>query len=377
MRIVHLIDSGGLYGAERMLLTLMERQRDAGHEVALLSAGELEQPPKAVEVEAEARGLVVNAWRMAPRFNRREAARILDWIHAEGFDLMHSHGYKFNVLIGMFPARRRRIPFVSTLHGYITGSLFSRAWLYTRVDQLLLPRLDAVVLVSEAIRGRIPGAVARRPTTRVIPNGIDLEKVRAQAEAPVPETVESFCTTHSPVLLGVGRLSDEKAFDRVLRIAAALADEYPSIGVLIVGEGRLRDDLRALAAEHDVPLELPGFSDRVPAIMRRCDLLCMPSHTEGLPLTLLEAMTVGLPVAATPVGEIARVLDDGRGGVILDAHDETRMVAGVRDRLADDAARSAAVAWSRGRVADTYSSEAMAAGYEQVYADAGAPVRAS
>ena len=87
----------------------MERQRDAGHEAVLLSAGVPGEAPKAVEVEAETRGLPVEAWRMAPRFNRREAARILDWVHARGFDLMHTHGYKFNVLMGMFPRRRRRI----------------------------------------------------------------------------------------------------------------------------------------------------------------------------------------------------------------------------------------------------------------------------
>lgn len=367
MRILHLIDSGGLYGAERMILTLMERQRDAGHEAVLLSAGVPDEAPKAVEVEARVRDLDVRAWRMAPRFNRGEAARILAWIQDERFDVAHVHGYKFNVLLGMFSRRRRRVPLVSTLHGYISGKPLTRAWVYVQADKWILPRLDAVVLVSEAIRARIPGSIARKGSTVVVPNGIDLVAVRDQAEGEVPADVATFCDAHGPVLLGVGRLSSEKGFDRVLRIAQRLRAALPSLGVVLVGQGPLREELAAQASSLGVPLALPGFSDRVPAIMRRCDLLCMPSHTEGLPLTLLEAMTVGLPIAATPVGEIARVLDEGRGGVILDRHDEEAMAAAVREQLADDARREAMVAWSREQVAAVYSSASMARAYDDVY----------
>lgn len=367
MRILHLIDSGGLYGAERMLLTLMERQRDAGHEAVLLSAGEPDQPPKAIELEARNRGLELRDWRMKPRFNRTEAAHILDWIHQQRFDVMHSHGYKFNVLLGTFSKSRRRIPLVTTLHGYITGKPFERSWVYTQADKIILPGLDAVVMVSEGIRAKIPRLVSRKPTTRLIPNGIDLEAVRTQAGLDVPDEVANFCAAHEPVLIGVGRLAWEKAFDRVLRIGAALKEDHPSLGILIVGEGRARNELEALAKSLGVPVCMPGFSDRVPALMRRCDLLCMPSHTEGLPLTLLEAMTVGLPVAATPVGEIPAVLADGRGGVVLDPSDEDRMAEQVRALLADATSRDAAVAWSRERVETVYSSEVMSRSYEELY----------
>lgn len=367
MRILHLIDSGGLYGAERMLLTLMERQREAGHGPVLLSAGVPGEPPKAIEIEARRRELTVEAWRMAPRFNRREARRILSWVHEQGFDVMHSHGYKFNVLIGMFSKSTRRIPFVSTLHGYITGERFSRSWIYTQADRLILPRIDAVVMVSEGIRSRIPGLVARKESTRLVPNGIDLEAVRAQATLDVPEEIRAFCAEHSPVLLGVGRLAPEKAFDHVLGIAASLRRTRPQLGVLIVGEGSLRASIESQAVDLGVPLSMPGFSDRVPAIMGRCDLLCMPSRTEGLPLTLLEAMTVGLPVAATPVGEIARVLNDGEGGIILDSADESRMTEQVATWLDDASTREAAVTWSKKRVARTYSSGAMGEAYEEIY----------
>ena len=370
MRVLHLMDSGGLYGAEQMLLTLMEQQRELGLEPHLLSAGVPDEPPKPVEEEARRRDLGVTTWRMAPRFNPGDARRILDWAHDRGTDVLHSHGYKFNVLAGMWPRRVRRAPLVATLHGYIVGDLFSRSWLYTRADQLLLPRLDAVVLVSDAMRKRVPWTVARSARTHVIENGLDVERVRQRAAIDVPEEISAFCEDHDPVLLGVGRLSAEKGFDRLIRIAAGLRDRWPRIGVLIIGEGRLRDALASLAASSGLgdAVLLPGFSDRVPAIMARCDLACMPSHTEGLPITLLEAMAVGVPLAVTPAGEMPRVLGDGRGGLILDPDDEAAMVDAVGAHLDDTHECTARVEWATERLEADYSSWRMATAYRDVYA---------
>jgi len=370
VRVLHLMDSGGLYGAEQMLLTLMEQQRERGLEPHLLSAGVPDEAPKPVEEEARRRGLEVTAWRMEPRFNPGDARRILEWSHEHGTDVLHSHGYKFNVLAGMWPRRVRRAPLVATLHGYITGRVFSRGWLYTRADQLLLPRMDAVVLVSDAMRTRVPWTVARSSRTHVIENGLDVERVRSRATLEVPEEIAGFCEAHDPVLVGVGRLSAEKGFDRLIRIAARLRDRWPRIGVLIIGEGKLRASLTTLASSSGLGNDvlMPGFSDRVPAVMARTDLVCMPSHTEGLPITLLEAMAVGVPLAVTPVGEMPRVLGDGRGGAILDGADEGAMADTIAACLDQPGQRADRVRWATARLEADYSARRMAEAYRDVYA---------
>ena len=86
--------------------------------------------------------------------------------------------------------------------------------------------------------------------------------------------------------------------------------EYPDAGLIIIGEGGCRQSLEKQASDPTLAgsVYLPGYCDTVPALMARSDLLCIPSRTEGLPVVLLEAMVVGVPICASDVGEIRTVL---------------------------------------------------------------------
>ena len=103
MKVLHLIDSGGLYGAEKMLLALVKAQLSQGLEPMILSAGELTIPQKPLEIEATRLGLPVIPWRMKPGFNIGESRKILKWAVANDYDILHSHGFKFNVLLSNGP----------------------------------------------------------------------------------------------------------------------------------------------------------------------------------------------------------------------------------------------------------------------------------
>jgi glycosyltransferase involved in cell wall biosynthesis len=113
---------------------------------------------------------------------------------------------------------------------------------------------------------------------------------------------------------------------------------------------------------------MPGFSDRVPAVMAACDVVCMPSHTEGLPITLLEAMAVGRPLAVTRVGEMPNVLGDGRGGLVLEPDDEASMGTAIGGFLDDPDDRTARVRWATARLEADFSARRMVESYWQVYA---------
>jgi hypothetical protein len=104
LKVLHLIDSGGLYGAEKMLLSLVQEQLKQGLDPMILSAGEPGTDEKPIEAEARNKGLPVTAWRMAPGLNLKESWKILKWAQDNKYQLLHSHGFKFNVLLGMYPA---------------------------------------------------------------------------------------------------------------------------------------------------------------------------------------------------------------------------------------------------------------------------------
>ncbi|WP_323753752.1 glycosyltransferase [Marinobacter sp.] len=376
IKVLHLIDSGGLYGAEKMLLTLVSEQIKQGLAPMILSAGEPEQPEKPLETEAKHLGLPITPWRMKPGFNLMGAKDIIRWAKSNGFQLLHSHGYKFNVLMGLWPESLRSLPLITTLHGYIKAPRFTKSWLYESVDRFALNQMRAVVLVSEAMKQQIPAGVAQSERIAVIPNGLDVEAVREKAQSPLSEIFREFFDMHSPVLLGVGRLSPEKGFDRLIQAFSCVREDHPNAGLIIIGEGAMRAELVGQAEKTNVlpDVLLPGYYDEVPAVMSNANIICMPSRTEGLPITLLEAMATGIPIVATNVGEIGRVLGQTRGlvkgGVVVPAEDDAALLEGIHEMISNRDTQNAATAWARERVQAAYSSEAMADQYLAVYQQA-------
>lgn len=318
MKVLHLIDSGGLYGAEKMLLSLVQEQIKQGLEPMILSAGEPNIDEKPIEGEARHKGLPVMAWRMKPGLNLRESWKILKWAQANHYDLLHSHGFKFNVLLGTYPENFRRIPMVSTLHGYVHAPRFSKLWIYETLDRFAIRRMRGVVLVSEAMKNELPKNLSNGHAT-VIPNGLDISELQKSSQAPLGEPFKSFYASHETVILGVGRLSREKGFDRLISAFSQFRETFPGAGLVLVGEGGLRQQLEMLIERLNVKEDvlMPGYCSTVPSLLRHSKVLVMPSLTEGLPITLLEAMALKTPVVASSVGEMPKALFNGQGGGIL------------------------------------------------------------
>jgi glycosyltransferase involved in cell wall biosynthesis len=369
LKILHLIDSGGLYGAEKMLLALVAEQLKMGLRPMILSAGVPGIAEKALEAEAHRLDLPITPWRMRPGFNPYDSMTIIQWARIEKYELFHSHGYKFNVLIGLLPKFIRKIPFMTTLHGYLKAPRFSKSWVYEMLDRLALKRMSGVVLVAEAIEKDIPGSILLSGRVFVIPNGVDVEKLVKASEGPVFGDFYSVTNSHSPLLLGVGRLSREKGFDRLIYAMRTVKNVYPRVGLIIIGEGWCRAELEQLVSKIDLSksVHLPGYCATVPALMARSDLLCIPSRTEGLPIALLEAMAVGVPVCASDVGEIGSVLGHGKGGKISCLGSPDQLAQDILQSLDRKEEMAEAVEWSKQRISLTYSASNMARQYAEVY----------
>lgn len=369
MRVLHLIDSGGLYGAEKMLLTLVSEQMAAGLLPTVLSAGETGIQNKAIEVEARRLGIPVIPWRMNPGFNLKAARDILRWAQSENYQILHSHGYKFNVLMGLWPESIRKIPLIATLHGYVRAKRFTKAWVYETIDRLILARLRRVVLVSEAMKRQVPEKIARSSKTVVIPNGMSIGSIRESASSEPAEAVFGFLSRFDSIVLGVGRLSAEKGFVRLLDAFAVLRQSHELLGLIIIGEGKQRAALERQVSDLGLEdfVQLPGYVDEVPAVMKRSDVLCMPSLTEGLPITLLEAMAVGIPIVACDVGEIDKVLGHGAGGRIVRYEGASQLAGELAAVLDHKDSVDEQVEWARNRVETDYSANAMMESYLAVY----------
>ena len=299
IKVLHLIDSGGLYGAEKVLLTLCSEQMKQGLQPTILSCGIPGEESKAIESEAERLGIPCKAWRMNAGLNIKGMREIWEYIHSQGFTHLHSHGYKFNILLALTRQLGKQQKLISTLHGYTATSWSSKAGILQLLDRYLLSVFDSVVWVGER--------EALSPFFRFI------HKSRLQCVANGViffDPLESRDYEKLTRLLIVGRLSREKGHRYALEALSELISLGFDVELVIAGSGPLKGELVELAKNLGVVqnVEFLGFVDDMGTLYRSCDLLLMPSLTEGLPLTLLEAVGCGLPSLATRVGAIQHVL---------------------------------------------------------------------
>lgn len=370
LRVLHLIDSGGLYGAEQMLLTLVEEQMRQGLEPTILSAGKPGINEKAIEAEAHRRGLPLVRWRMLAGFNPRQAWKILKWSGSQGFQILHSHGYKFNVLLGIWPRRFIKAQLVTTVHGYVMSSFPSRSWLYESLDRWALRRFDHVVLVDQGME-RIPGlASLPERSRRVVPNGLSPAVEQAPA---LPAEIARFRERHSTCFVAVGRLSPEKNFSLLIRSFAEAIKGDQDCGLVILGAGGQEQHLKQLANELGVSEHLffAGYVENAGALLGQFDALLISSDTEGLPMALLEAMRAGVPVAATSVGAIPEVLSGSSAepaGLLVPPGQDSELSKAIFALISDPHKRTALAKRAHRRFHDQFTAPAMAETYSQCYA---------
>jgi glycosyltransferase involved in cell wall biosynthesis len=139
------------------------------------------------------------------------------------------------------------------------------------------------------------------------------------------------------LLLAVGNLYPVKGHIHLLEALALLTARYPTAHLAIAGRGALEPALRARATELGIArrVHLLGLRSDVPDLLAAADVYVLPSLSEGLPLSLLEAMFAGCPIVASPVGEVPDALAAGEAGLLVEPGDATGLAAAI-GRLLDD-----------------------------------------
>lgn len=363
MKVLHLIDSGGMYGAEKMLLSLVREQIAQGTDVLILSAGELDIEPKAIEDEARRLKLPVKPWRMKSGLNIPEACHIARWANDKGYSVLHSHGYKFNILLSIIPKFCRSFKIVSTVHGYLKPRVLSKLWVYYTLDKLLLSRMDRVIFVGENQKKIKSLSQAK---IEIIPNGIEvteIDRIQCATHISLPKNGEYF------KFIVVGRLSNEKNISYAIHIFLKLLKERPSSHLNIIGDGpdgsMLRDLVRSLNIESKV--SFLGYRHDAIDLISTHDVLILSSITEGFPITVLEAMYLKTLIAYTDVGSISTVLKKNTGGVIINGKNATLAASSISSVLKDPVIFRERIEFSFDTVIKCYTSSVMAKKYLNAY----------
>ncbi|MBW4056400.1 MAG: glycosyltransferase family 4 protein [Proteobacteria bacterium] len=258
------------------------------------------------------------------------------------YDLVHTHGYLAD-LLGLPAARASGVPAVSTCHGFILGG--PKLSLYNKLDLLALGYFDKVIAVSDSIRTDWLMNKVRPERIKVIENSTSCSEYRAYPAKNISDVRKSKRKTAGAepgeILLGYsGRLSREKGVADLICAVKMLTESGMSVKLVLLGDGAQRAELEELAATNRMTEKVyfAGFQTDVEDWLTAMDIFVLPSHTEGTPMALLEAMASGVPCIATAVGGIPSVIDSGINGILVspgkpaEIRDAVRLLVSDRER---------------------------------------------
>ena len=267
----------------------------------------------------------------------RVVSELLAVCRRERVTVWHGHDYKTNAL-GLLLRRFWPMRLVTTVHGWVRHT--ARTPVYYRLDRLCLPRYEKVFCVSEDLVGACTAAGVSAADCVLLENAIDTDEYRRRATNEEAKAALGL-PTDGLVVGAVGRLSAEKAFDVLIRAVRGLRDRGLDVRLVVVGEGDDRDRLEALAAELGVAdrVALPGWQSDVRHYLEAMDVFALSSLREGLPNVLLEAMALEVPVVATRVAGVPRVVRDGRDGLLVEPGDLPGLTRALYVLLTDAALR--------------------------------------
>ncbi len=362
MNIVHLVRSLELGGLERLVCQLAIQRHRRAHERCRTSILCLDQLGPLADVASQHGVFVQLVGMQGGRF--QTMGRLCAALRQAEVDILHCHNLTALTYGGVAAAACRLPGSVFTKHG---THLPKFGW-GNRFRRMLAGPMQLVGVTAEVqqlLRQWVPRN--RRPVA-CVPNGIDLTVIDAAQPGHLVRKKHGWCQC-DPLIGTVARLSPEKDFQSLLRAFRRLREEAAGARLVIVGEGpsrpQIEDAVKSMALHDSV--ELTGARQDVPDLLRAFDVFVLSSWTEGLPIALLEAMAAGLPIAATAVGGVPDVLDQGKCGLLAPAGEPTAMLHLLMQLVREHDLRQQLGRAARAKIERRHTVARTAEQYEQLY----------
>ena len=245
------------------------------------------------------------------KFRPSAVFKIVEIIKKHDVDIIHCQRHKpsiYGTLAAWLAGKKVKV--LTTVHGRNRTRTLSRKI----INYVLFNRISRIISVSDAVRDDIlktnwslsPNKVA------TVYNGIDTDKFSDSTSTRQEVRTQLGLAIKDAFVFGtVGRLTKVKGQKVLLQAFAKVIRKYPNSWLVITGKGSLEAELRRLAMELNINKRVVflGFRMDIPDILRAYDAFILPSFSEGLPLSLLEAMATGIPVISSRVGGVPEILD--------------------------------------------------------------------
>jgi glycosyltransferase involved in cell wall biosynthesis len=350
--IISLLDSATVpHGAAFWARGMAEQLARRGHQVFLLCPprSPLREPPPGS-------GVALRTVRMRNNYDLAAVAALVNHLRRERVDAFLFQGTR-GTRLGGLAARLAGVPGVVRAGSGegLKRTAYDR-WLYRRAVTHFVANAGFIERELTALPWVGPGRVTR------IYNGIDLERFRPGSLAGYGGEIhdlrqECGIPPEAPVVAVVARLQALKGHEDLLQCLPALWERFPELRLLVAGQGPHEGYLRAVAADLDPGRRILflGHCPDVRPVLQAADLFVLPSHREGLPNAVLEAMAMGLPVVATAAGGTGEVVVDGVTGLLTPPGDPAALGAAMRRLLEEMALRKRLVNGARRHLEEQFS----------------------
>jgi len=255
-------------------------------------------------------------------------------------------------------------------HGWDMGDLYGTRWRPAMLRRVHSPLVDRYIVVSKDLERyliRRVGIAAGRISQ--IYNGVDTERFMPHPSGAANGLPAEFAEEDTLVIGTVGRIQPVKDQVTLLKAFAELVQSYPHLRLAVIGDGPLLNDLRGFAEALGITklTWLPGAIGNIPDALRRFDVFVLPSLSEGISNTVLEAMASGVPVVATAVGGNLELVEDGYCGRLFPPGDVTTLARLLAGYIADPLLRQAHAVAARRVAVERFSLDTMVRKYQEIY----------
>ena len=302
-----------------------------------------------------------------PGIDMGAAKRLKAYCKAQQVDVIHAHQYTPFFYSSLSRLLGNRLPILFTEHGRTFPDYRRNKRVFA--NQFLFSRKDSVIAVGNQVRNAlIANEGIAEKKIEVIYNGIDVRKFQPRIDGR-SETREKLGLSESDTaVIHVARLDPLKDHISAVR-AFGLLKSNPEIRLLIVGEGQekanIENEIRNLGVEKQV--EMLGLRSDIPELLNASDVCLLTSRSEGIPLTLAEAMATELPVVATNVGGVSEIVLDGETGLLCDARDVESLASHISHLCRSAGQRTDFGKAGRKRIISHFNADSMHSQYQDKY----------
>jgi len=366
MNVLQFICPTGLHGAEMWILALAKNLDSERINCQL--AVTLETEDQNIEVYNRFRAMELKAHKveMRGRFDPLGIMKLCRLIRRENIHIIHTHGYKSDIL-GFIAARLTGIKAVSTPHGFENAKDL-KLQMFIRLGCLMLRYFDRVAPLSEELEDDMHRIGVASYKIRRIMNGVDLDEIESERKI----NRHPIYSDPGEKRIGyVGQMIYRKNLGDIIKTFDLLYRDHKNIRLILIGDGPMKSELEDMAKTlpSSLQIEFLGYrADRL-KIMKELNLFCMTSSLEGIPRCMMEAMALGIPVAAYNIPGVDKLIIHEKTGLMAE-FGQPELLKECWKRLLFDNNFSAKTALTgRNHVIKNFSAKRMAEEYSLLYQD--------